>query len=105
MKKPKFKDFPFAKITAAALAHAREGKLVFQKWTCAGCGARLYGKPGHWFTEGRCDEVDGKMGCGTITNIAKQGCNFGLVVGLTPEGVAGLGPLAKAILGDTEGPQ
>ena len=74
MKKSKIKydDLPFTEALAKAQQHRRNGALVYQKWTCAGCGARLAGAPNHWTTNGKCDEVEGKPGCDVITEDRKS---------------------------------
>jgi hypothetical protein len=43
--KPKIKydDYPFLDAFEQAQEHRRNGATIFQKWTCAGCGARLSG--------------------------------------------------------------
>ena len=79
MSKRKYKDFPFDEVAKAARAYAMQGAIVIQKWTCEGCGERLEGAPNHWFENGRCDQVDGKMGCGHVTDLRKNGCNYMLI--------------------------
>lgn len=74
--KKKYNDFPFDEARKAADGYAKQGCIVIQKWTCAGCGERLSGAPFVWTDNGRCDEVDGRMGCGHVTDIRKQGCNY-----------------------------
>jgi hypothetical protein len=85
-KRPKIKydDFPFTEAFEQAQGHRRVGSLIYQKWTCAGCGARLSGEPNHWTTQGRCDEVEGSKGCGHITDLVKSGCNFAVIMTLGP---------------------
>jgi hypothetical protein len=73
-------NLPFARATREANDWAQQGAVVIQKWTCAGCGARLGGNPNHWTTHGKCDEVEGKMGCGHVTDIRKSGCGYSLVM-------------------------
>jgi hypothetical protein len=96
MSKKKYNDFPFDECTKAAHAYAKQGCIVIQKWTCAGCGARLQGSPFHWTENGRCDEADGKMGCGHVTNIRKQGCNYMLMQTTNREFVEELKAAARA---------
>jgi hypothetical protein len=79
MPKIKYEDGPFLAAFEEANQHRRKGATIFQKWTCSGCGARLSGGPNTWTTKGRCDEVEGKPGCGHITNIEKVGCNYAVV--------------------------
>jgi hypothetical protein len=81
---PKYNDFPFDETMKAARKLAMEGNVIIQKWTCAGCGARLCGVPNHWTDHGRCDEVEGKPGCKTVTDIRKTGCNYALVQSTDP---------------------
>ena len=73
-------DFPFDQVTAEADRRRREGAIVFQKWTCGGCGHRLAGGPDGWTMYGRCeDEINGKI-CGYVTDLRKTGCNFTLIM-------------------------
>lgn len=68
-----FRDFPFDKICKEAeqLISRSPGITLYQKFTCAGCGARLtMDKPNAFFEQGTCDN------CPTITDIKKQGCNY-----------------------------
>jgi hypothetical protein len=66
-----FRDFPFEDCAAKADALAAAGHEVYQKFTCAGCGARLtMGEPNTFHVTGSCDK------CNVITDIQKQGCNF-----------------------------
>jgi hypothetical protein len=66
-----FRDYPFGEVTTKAEALANAGHEVFQKFTCAGCGARLtIGEPNIFHETGTCDK------CETITDIKKQGCNY-----------------------------
>ena len=68
-------DFAFAEVAEAAERLVGEGFLVFQKFTCGGCGARqTMDEPNRFFTSGRCEE------CGHVTDIVAKGCNY-LVIG------------------------
>ena len=65
------RDYPFEEMCAQAQAKIREGVLVYQKFTCSGCGARLkIEEPNVFWDEAGCEK------CGTKTNIKEQGCNF-----------------------------
>jgi hypothetical protein len=44
----------------------------------AGRGSRA--GPNTWTTQGRCDEVEGKPGCGALTDMEKTGCNYAVVM-------------------------
>lgn len=105
MKKSKYQNFPFRDVTRVAEGYVRQGMIVIQKWTCAGCGARLCGGPNTWTTHGRCDEVEGKMGCGTVTNLEKTGCNYTLMLATSPKGAANIDQILAAIRPKVEGPQ
>ena len=65
------RDFPFEEMCKQGQAKIREGVLVYQKFTCSGCGARLMiEEPNVFWDEAGCEK------CGTKTNIKEQGCNF-----------------------------
>jgi hypothetical protein len=66
-----FRDYPFADCAIKAEALANAGHEVFQKFTCAGCGARLQiEEPNVFHKTGTCDK------CRVVTDIEKQGCNY-----------------------------
>lgn len=74
-------DEPFDRVATHAEQLVSRGAMVFQKFTCAGCGARLtMDVPDTFYKEGSCDQ------CGAITNIQEAGCNFLLVWPLDDEG-------------------
>ena len=80
-RKGKHTDFPWDEVCKSAEQLALDGHLVYQKWTCAGCGARIGSSRPNYFTEqGRCEEP----GCGHITNIKKQGCNYMVIASSDP---------------------
>ena len=67
----KYNNYPLEECEEAALKLIANGATVHQKFTCAGCGARLtMPTPNVFFTEGDCDK------CEAITDIAKDGCNY-----------------------------
>lgn len=67
-------DFPLDEIAQAVQEHIDNGCLIFQKFTCAGCGQRLViDIPNRLYTSGNCDK------CGHVTDIQKQGCNYMLI--------------------------
>jgi hypothetical protein len=68
----KYKDFPFEDVCNKVCELAQDpSKLLYQKFTCAGCGQRLtMDVPNTMFETGTCDK------CPTVTDIKKQGCNF-----------------------------
>jgi len=69
-------DHPFEEAVAKAIAAMQEGANIYQKYTCAGCGARLgMEEPNKFYTRGTCDQ------CETVTDIRKRGCNFMAVWG------------------------
>lgn len=71
---PKYDDFPFEEICAAAEQKLKEGFEVYQKFSCGKCGQRLtMPENGKFHRTGSCDK------CGHITNIEKQGCNYLLI--------------------------
>ena len=64
-------DAPFDIVCRDAAKLADQGIVVYQKFTCGGCGARLMmEEPGHFYEEGTCDR------CSFVTNIKKQGCGY-----------------------------
>lgn len=71
-------NFPFDEVCRHAEALATAGALVFQKYSCEECHARLTMEERNTFyTQGSCDQ------CGHITDIRATGCNF-LLVWLAP---------------------
>jgi hypothetical protein len=67
----KYRDYPLEEIGDACMEHIKNGATIYQKFTCADCGARLMMDiPNTLFTEGTCDK------CGHTTNIRKTGCNY-----------------------------
>ena len=68
---PKYNNYPLEEIQEACLKHIKNGANIYQKFTCAGCGARLMMPvPNIIFTEGSCDK------CDHITDLEKDGCNY-----------------------------
>lgn len=68
-------DFPFKEVAAEAEKHVQNGFQVFQKFTCAKCGARqTMAVPNTFYTTGSCEE------CEHVTDIEKQGCNYLLLM-------------------------
>jgi hypothetical protein len=69
-------DHPFYEVAAAVEGLLASGAVIFQKFTCAGCGQRLtMDVPNVLYKTGACDR------CDTITDIEAQGCNYLLVAG------------------------
>jgi len=65
------RDYPFEEMCAQAQAKIKQGMLVYQKFTCSGCGARLMiPEPNEFHGEADC------ASCGAWTNIREQGCNY-----------------------------
>jgi len=65
------KDHPFQVILEAVAKHSSQGRLCYQKYTCAGCGQRLMiEKPNVFYKTAKCEE------CSHLTDIEKQGCNY-----------------------------
>jgi hypothetical protein len=78
-------NYPFDECAAGAQEVTLRGGIIFQKFTCSGCGNRLtMDVPNKFFTRGTCDQ------CGTETNIQETGCNFLAVFPLTEKGKAGI---------------
>jgi predicted RNA-binding Zn-ribbon protein involved in translation (DUF1610 family) len=71
---PKYHDYPLEEIGDACMEHIKKGATIYQKFTCADCGARLMMDiPNTLFTEGTCDK------CGHVTDIRQAGCNYLLI--------------------------
>lgn len=67
-------DHPFREVIAAVEEHIANGALCFQKFTCAGCGARLgIDEPNRFYTHASCDK------CGHLTDLIERGCGYLLV--------------------------
>jgi hypothetical protein len=72
----RYRDYPFDMVVAKAKTIIAEGHTVYQKFTCAGCGARLTCEPPNIFYErASCEK------CKAFTNIRARGCNYMIVVG------------------------
>jgi hypothetical protein len=64
-------DDPFDIAVAKANEAIRAGFTIYQKFTCAGCGARLtIDEPNTFHAVGTCDR------CPAITQIHRTGCGF-----------------------------
>ncbi len=72
----RYNDYPFDQVAADAEQLINEkGAVVFQKFTCASCGARqTMAEANKFFTSGKCEE------CGAVTDIKSRGCNFMMVM-------------------------
>ena len=67
-------DHPFDQVVQNANAQIAKGAVIFQKFTCAGCGNRLTMEtPNTFYFEGQCDK------CGVVTDLRKTGCNFMMI--------------------------
>jgi hypothetical protein len=67
----KYNNYPFDVCATAAARLVEDGATVFQKFTCAKCGARqTMETPNRFFIEGDCGE------CHHRTDIRKTGCNY-----------------------------
>jgi hypothetical protein len=68
-------DHPFNEVCHDAEQLIENGATVFQKFSCTKCGQRLtIEEPNVFYKSANCDK------CGTVTDIAKQGCNYLLVL-------------------------
>ena len=68
-----YTDYPLVEVAERVerIRTTQPGTDCYQKFTCAGCGARLtIDEPYRFYASGTCDQ------CGTVTDIAAQGCNF-----------------------------
>jgi predicted molibdopterin-dependent oxidoreductase YjgC len=75
------KDYPLPEIRAACERLVNDGAIIFQKWTCGGCGKRVTANTPNTITEkGHHEE------CGYITDMTKTGCNYllGMPIGKLP---------------------
>lgn len=74
--KPSYKNYPFVDVSVQAGERVLAGDVVYQKFTCGGCGSRQYiDVPNVFYTTARCEA------CGATTDVEKAGCNFLLVSG------------------------
>lgn len=63
------KDYPLQECAEEADALIAAGGTIYQKWTCAHCGARqTMTEPNTLYTSGKCEE------CNEITQIKE--CNY-----------------------------
>lgn len=64
-------DYPFDEVFEKVKRLAEHGFDCYQKFTCAGCGARLtMDVPNVLYETGTCHE------CPATTDIRKSGCNY-----------------------------
>ena len=79
MTKRQHNNYPLRECADAAQEIIRDNPkaLVFQKWTCAGCGERVTADVANSFTKygHHTEKVNGEH-CGFITDIEKSGCNY-----------------------------
>jgi hypothetical protein len=74
----KYRNFPIKECKEATEPMIANGVTVFQKFTCASCGKRnTVGEPNVFYSVCQCE-------CGHTTNIEKSGCNYVLVMQVTP---------------------
>jgi hypothetical protein len=67
------KDFPLQDCAKQAETYIAQGGTIFQKWTCAHCGARqTMEQPNTLYTSGKCEE------CEKVTSI--ENCNYLLIL-------------------------
>jgi len=77
-KEVKYNDYPWDSVLEQAKQVISEGGLVYQKFTCSGCGNRLtVDSPNTFFTLGTCDN------CSVTTDIKEKGCNYMVVLHAT----------------------
>jgi len=63
-----YEDLPLAQLAEMANKLIEKGHLVFMKFTCEKCGARLtFEEPNTFYKEGSCDQ------CGHVTEIKHGG--------------------------------
>jgi hypothetical protein len=71
---PRSGDLPLEECALAAMEHRRQGRQLFQKWTCSHCGARnTMSEPDKFYTSGVCED------CDAVTRITH--CGYMLVIG------------------------
>ena len=69
----KYNDYSLEKCAEGAREVTTRGGVVFQKWTCDGCGDRVTAStPNKFTTLGRHDEPT----CGCVTDLRLRGCNY-----------------------------
>ncbi len=70
----RYSDYPFEDVVRTANWYISQGCTTYQKFTCAGCGARLtIDVPNIFHKKGKCDS------CPRITDIYARGCNLMVV--------------------------
>lgn len=63
-------DFPFVETQRRAAILSSQGRDIYQKFTCAGCGRRITrNTPGLFLETGVCK-------CGRSTDLRRVGCNY-----------------------------
>jgi hypothetical protein len=86
----KYTNYPLHEILTEADRLIGEGWMLFQKFSCDKCMARLtMDAPNTFWTEASCDK------CGHVTNIMKTGCNYMAVLSSDPEALKKLTVLAR----------
>jgi hypothetical protein len=67
----KAKDYPFYECARQAEELIQNGATIYQKFSCATCGARnTIETPNVFYTSGKCGE------CWSMTNLLSSGCNY-----------------------------
>lgn len=89
-------DHPLREVAATVTNQLRDpGVTIWQKFTCEWCGARQdMSEPNVLFTQGDCEE------CGETTDIEEAGCNFVMVMALSPKGAVDVAALVKEVRDD-----
>lgn len=71
------KDCPLPEVVSQCRKLIADGGIIFQKWTCGKCGARVQANTPNQITEkGHHEE------CGHISDLTKTGCGFILAMPL-----------------------
>lgn len=76
-KQEKHPNFPYDEVAKTAKQAVADGAVVYQKWTCGGCGGRLTANnPNTFCPLLLCEE------CGHMTDVKTTGCNFLMILGV-----------------------
>lgn len=87
-------DHPFREVAATAHQRILDGWIIFQKFTCQGCGRRIIiNVPNALFAIGHCKHCDHQ------SDLLESGCNYLAVAGGTTEKVS---DMLRAAEGDDE---
>lgn len=81
-KRLKMSLHPLSEVLPQVNEWIARGATIYQQFNCAHCAAKqTMAEPNRIYSRGLCEE------CGGETDIEKDGCNYLVAVGITPQGL------------------